>query len=1208
MEKVLGLDLGTNSIGWAVIERKGDNSCVLLDKGVHIFQDGVAHDKSGEKPAVQERTAARSSRRHYFRRRLRKIELLKILVKNGFCPFLSDEDLKKWKNEKIYPLNDEFIKWQHTDTETDKNPYHDRYTAVMATLDLTEVRDRYVLGRALYHLNQRRGFLSNRKDVGEEQKDGIVKEGISRLSEDMSAAGCKYIGEYFYKLYKEKKKIRTHYTAREEHYKEEFKAICNKQQLGSNLTKALERAIFYQRPLKSQKGNVGKCSFEKRKPRCPVSHPRYEEFRMLQFINSIRVKGPEDEDFRSLNHNETELILPLFFRKSKADFDFEEIAKKLAGKGNYGHKDGGIEVPYLFNYKMTTSVSGCPVTSAIIQALGEEYNGSWVEDLCALYTKGEGKNQDLILNDIWHALYSFDDDKKLTDWLRISLQLDEEKAKTLAKLHLPQGFASLSLMAVNKILPWLRKGLIYSEAVFYANLNKVLPASVTGDSAKMKEVYDNISVCLEDFDKNPLNRTSNKASVISDYLVTVAEGVKIEKLYHPSMIETYPSAQKNEHGKIRLGSPRVSAFKNPMAMRALFRLRALVNTLLDEKVIDPGTKINIEFSRELNDANTRKAIGDWNKEQEDLRKKYREEIKNLFGDNYEPTEDDILKYRLYEEQKHICLYTGKQISPTMFLGNASAFDIEHTVPRSRGGDDSLANKTLCESKYNREIKKTKLPSELPEHETILQRVEEWKSTVEDLDKRLSAQRRKCKAATTKDQKDAALRTIHYLKMKRAYWKGKYDRFVMKEVPEGFSNRQGVDIGIIGRYARLYLKTIFQKTYVVKGATTADFRKAWGLQEEYSKKERVNHAHHCIDAITIACIGKGEYEKWAQYMRQLDNHLFWNDPKPHFEKPWSTFTEDVLAVPSSLIVSHYTPDNLPKQSRKKVRVRGIIQKSQDGKPLYAQGDTARALLHKDTFYGAIQKNGEIRYVVRKAIDTLKESDIQNIVDEAIREKVKAAVDRHGNLKKAVAETIWMNEEKKVPIKKVRVFTPTITNPIALKAHRDLSNKDYKREYYVSNDSNYCMAIYGENKPSFKLFSMLSAVNHFNGKQEQWIESQDEQGRPLRCVLKIGTMVLFYENTPKELCTCSQKELTERLYKVTGLSSMTIQRKYHYGTITLKHHQEAKNATELNEKKGLWQKGELYRPVIGLNHNQSKFLVEGKDFTLTVTGRIILKKND
>ena len=135
MKKVLGLDLGTNSIGWAIVQHNEDLSYSLLDKGVNIFQDGVAHDKSGEKPMVAERTAARSSRRHYFRRRLRKIELLHVLVKNNLCPYLSPEELSDWKNRKLYPLRDEFLDWQKTDDDSNKNPYHDRYICLTHKLD-----------------------------------------------------------------------------------------------------------------------------------------------------------------------------------------------------------------------------------------------------------------------------------------------------------------------------------------------------------------------------------------------------------------------------------------------------------------------------------------------------------------------------------------------------------------------------------------------------------------------------------------------------------------------------------------------------------------------------------------------------------------------------------------------------------------------------------------------------------------------------------------------------------------------------------------------------------------------------------------------------------------------------------------------------------------------------------------------------------------
>lgn len=241
--------MGTNSLGWALVEVT-DEGCLLLDKGVNIFQEGVARDKSSEKPAVQDRTDARALRRHYFRRRLRKIELLRVLVRHDLCPYLSPEQLREWKNKGVYPVTEEFIRWQRTDDNTDKNPYRDRFRALTEELDLGNRADRHTLGRALYHLCQRRGFLSNRKDAGNEAEDGKVKQEINTLSADMAAAGCTYLGEYFYRLYQNKEKIRKHYTSRNEHYLSEFRAVCRKQHLDEELEQALERAIFYQRPLK----------------------------------------------------------------------------------------------------------------------------------------------------------------------------------------------------------------------------------------------------------------------------------------------------------------------------------------------------------------------------------------------------------------------------------------------------------------------------------------------------------------------------------------------------------------------------------------------------------------------------------------------------------------------------------------------------------------------------------------------------------------------------------------------------------------------------------------------------------------------------------------------------------------------------------------------------------------------------------------------
>ena len=271
-----------------------------------------------------------------------------------------------WQKEKRYPQDNEFLRWQRTDDNGDRNPYHDRYVALSERLDLGNRTQRWLLGRALYHLAQRRGFLSNRKEAGNEKEDGTVKECIKNLSAEIAAAGCRYLGEYFYGLYQHKELIRDKYTSRNEHYLAEFNAICDRQQLPDEWRKALHRAIFFQRDLKSQKGSVGRCTFEPTKSRCPVSHPRFEEFRMLSFVNNIRITGPGDNAPRPLTQEEFETIRSLFFRKSKPYFDFEEIARRIAGKGKYACKEERTEAPYRFNFARTATVSGCPVTACLL--------------------------------------------------------------------------------------------------------------------------------------------------------------------------------------------------------------------------------------------------------------------------------------------------------------------------------------------------------------------------------------------------------------------------------------------------------------------------------------------------------------------------------------------------------------------------------------------------------------------------------------------------------------------------------------------------------------------------------------------------------------------------------------------------------------------------------------------------------------------------
>lgn len=1214
MATILGLDLGTNSLGWAVVEET-EHGYTLKEQGVDIFQEGVAREKNNEKPAVQDRTNARALRRQYFRRRLRKIDLLRVLVRYDLCPPLSGEQLTAWRKEKRYPLDEAFLQWQRTDDNADRNPYHDRYVALSEQLDLGNRQHRYLLGRALYHLAQRRGFISNRKEAGKEQEEGTVKSSIRSLTAEMEAAGCRYLGEYFYQLYQHKEKIRGKYTSRNEHYLAEFEAICERQQLPDEWRKALHRAIFFQRDLKSQKGAVGRCTFEPRKSRCPVSHPRFEEFRMLQFINNIRITSPQDAAPRPLTQEEVDAIHPLFYRKSKPHFEFEEIARKIAGKGKYACGEERTEASYRFNFARTTTVSGCPVTASLIAVFGSD----WLREMCSLYLLGEGKSEEQVLNDVWHVLFFFKDEECLRTWALEKLQLTAEQAKAFAAIRLPQDYAALSLNAINKILPYLRLGYRYDEAVFLANLKAVLPKEAYDNEERRHEIEHDIAELLLGYKRNLYDKYDSKERRIADYFSDHGLDLsRFDRLYHPSMIETYRKAQPDAAGLLQLGSPRTPAVRNPMAMRALFRLRALVNRLLRDGKIDRDTKLRIEFARELNNANLRKAIEQYQRERETENRKFAEEIRSQYaaetGRTIDPTDDEVLKYRLWEEQQHVCPYTGRQIRISDFIGANPGFDIEHTIPRARGGDDSQMNKTLCENRYNRVVKRSKLPTELSDHAEIMACIESfgWQEKVETLQKQIDAQIRKSKAAATKAEKDSAIQRRHYLKLQQDYWRGKYDRFTMTEVPEGFSNRQGVDIGIIGRYARLYLKTVFDRIYTVKGATTSDFRKIWGLQAEYEKKARVNHVHHCIDAITIACIGHREYLAWKRYAEEAERYQLGEGDRPDIEKPWPTFTEDVKAVADELLVSHHTADNMAKQTRKKLRVRGRVRLNDAGKPIYMQGDTARRKLHEETYYGAIERDGKIRYVVRKSLANLELTDVEKIVDPEVRLRIEEAVRTEGleTVKKA-DYTVWMNREKGIPIRKVRIFVRKTTLIPLDKQHRDQSYKEYKRKYLVSNEGNYCMAIYegvdkkGKKKRTFEIVSNLEAARYFKASTDRndrldLVPLTDVNGYPLKCILKTGTMVLFYENTPVELYECSRKELVKRLYKVTAMAAE--------GRVQFLFHQEARDQKTISSIYGAGaSQFSLSKPSPKLRLSVSSFnmLVEGYDFELTITGEIKFK---
>ena len=1214
--RILGLDTGTNSLGWAVVDRDENNQYTPICRGDLIFTEGVKQEKGIEFSLAAERTSYRASRRHYFRRRLRKVEVLKVLVKHKLCPPLSDEALNRWHTKKEYPLDEDFILWQRTSEADNKNPYHDRHICLHHKLNLKDSQtDRYTLGRALYHLTQRRGFLSNRLDQNEEAEEtGKVKSAISELSKEMKEAGCEFLGDYFYLLYRtegNRVRIRSRYTDREKHYLQEFKEICRVQELDEDLAKALEKTIFFQRPLKSQRQGVGKCTMEKGHSRCAVSHPLYEEYRLLCYLNNIRIKTPSDDRLRPLNAEEREKITPLFYQKS--NFDFKKIAKKLAGKTPFGWIRDEEDWPYQFNYRMTQEAPACPTTAQLIKVFGEDWKTAMAETY-TMSTKQDGtlKTEDEICTDIWNVLYSFSSKEKLKEFGLKKLQLDEAQAKAFSEIRLTRDFASLSLKAIRKILFFLRTGEDYSKAIFLANIPTIVGEEIWNDIERRSRLLYKVDLALRPQEERDAEEHRTIAERIKAAVAAEVPDAPIDLLYHPSMIEAYPDAKRNERFDCyQLGSPKTNAVRNPMAMRSLHMVRKVINHLLRKHIIDEKTEIHIEYARELNDANKRQAIADWQRELSKRHTAYAQNIRQLYkaetGLEIEPTKTDVLKYQLWEEQQHVCLYTGKKIGIADFLGANPKFDIEHTIPRSRGGDSTQENLTLCESKFNRDIKREKLPTELANYEEILARIEHWKKQCYAL--KLKRDGIRTHSGLEKSIKDSKIRRRHLVGLEYGYLKGKYDRFTMKEVPEGFSRRQGAGIGLISKYAGLFLKSLFKdpknpnrsNVYVVKGAITAEFRKLWGLQQVDEAKSRENHTHHCIDAYTIACIGPCEYAALAAYYRSDEEFKYGRRrEKPQFEKPWPTFTEDLLKLQEELLIVHQATDKLGKRDRRKV-------KTPRGKFLTG-GDSARGRLHQETYYGAINYDGNIKYVVRKPLDSLTEKDLDKIVDETVKGIVKGAVEAKGSLKEALADGIYMNKEKGILIRRVRIFSD-VSEPINLKQLRDVSTKEYKRHIHLRKDENYLFAIYeGLDKKKNKKQTETATVDYLDAakfykdskrrdKANSLVGDYSKKNKlPLKCILKKRQMVLFYEHSPEEIRFKDKKDLSKRLYIVTSIAKD--------GRVKFLHHQTA-TATGIQSSPSPFTNDGEHQPYYRLSASNIKVLVAGIDFDINILGEITPK---
>lgn len=1284
MAKILGLDLGTNSIGWAIRDNNIDNKNQIVDSGVIIFPQGVGEEKGVEFSLASERTKKRASRKLYSRRKQRKSDLLKLLIENGMCPLTIDE-LNNWAiytkgKPNVYPTeNFEFREWLKM------NPYEARKNASNESISNLE------FGRALYHICQRRGFKSGRKDA-DAGKDLVVYLEEKEKRED------KTLGEYLFEQLEKGEKVRKSKYKGDDNevnssrisYIEEFNVLVENQKIKAELADKLFKAIFFQRPLKSQKGSIGKCTLETSKPRCAVSHPLFEEFRMYQFLNSIKVKERSQDKFQFLSNYQEyfDLTKELFFRKSKPSFKFSEISKAVNTKAKKNN------LYFEFNYNDKYPIVGNPTMSLLKDVFDANDWGDCKKTIRNTYKLSDKKTIEELIEELWHTLFFSGDfvndvtSEKVKHFIRSRYEITEEQVEKYEKINLKQGYASLSKKAIINILPFLEQNIIYSHAVFYANIPQIIGKEKWEE--KKQYVQDNISniidcykdetlkidivnSLLEDFVKDYDNSDAeyvldetdksnvskkifafygkdrwNKFSeesqnliqseiafsfekqlqkrrfggyhlpkprldeiikqfLIDEFRITIE---KSNKLYHPSAIDTY---QESNDGL--LDSPFTASVRNPMAMRTLHYLRKLVNSLLKEKKISSDATIIIELARELNDKNKRQAIERWQRERENENKKFRERLEEYaIEKGYKVTDVDVVKYRLMEEQNKRCLYTNKPVSVESLFGDNPQFDIEHTFPRSKSFDNSLINKTLVDKSFN-QLKGNKIPQELDDVyiQNVLVNIKDWGDKIEDLKEKIEQQKYFSKVASTVEQKDRAIQQKHYLLLEFNYWNEKYKRFTDKEINPKFKNSQLVDTGIITKYSKLFLESLFDNVFPAKGTMVADVRQSWGLP----KKDRTLHYHHAIDAVVLTCMDKSIRDSLSQAFNESET--LGKIEKFKVPKPWTTFTEDIDQLKESILVVHNHKDNLLKQTKRKLKARNKIQYDKLGNVIYEKGQGIRSSLHLDTFYGAIERvnekdEKEIWFVKRDWASNLSDSSVENIVDEAIKERIK----KYG-LKNVRTEQgfILLPEEdnlKSMLIKKVRVKTnfkqlPTIKKQSHVSQGK---RKEHKENYYAKLENIFAMAVYetlndkGKAERIHKTISAFEVAKYNQGKQtmelpieKNIIKNQGKKSEiliPLSYVLNVNQMVLFYENSKDEIKNLSNEELSKRLYKITQFEGDD-------GRIQLRHHKQGGADKDLVKESSL----DFERPAQKLRMSLSNFkaCVENIDFEISPSGKINFK---
>lgn len=812
MKKILGLDLGVASIGWAFIhedESNAENNKIIAT-GVRVIPLDTDSEKDefvkgGSVGTNVARRTLRGARRNLQRYRLRRELLFSTLKNLGMYP---GDDLFNLPPSELFAL---------------------REKALYAALTPEE------LGRVLLHLNTRRGFKSTRK--GEDKSESEYKEAI-KARENILEARHETIGQYFAKNFATDKNFRVKQEIfNRSTYQEEFDLIWAAQRqfnptllTESNRRNIRDKIIYYQRPLKSQKGLVGECALEWNyaidkqtqeivtrpngqnkivRPKCaPKSSPLAQECRIWENIHNIRITDETGTNYPLSVEEKRQIFFILQQKKelsatallkelklSPTKYTTDALIREKKLQGNHTRikllevfQQNGIQRRDLLEFS--------PKKETVVAVNYEHGNQFDREQLTADFDQEP-------LYQLWHLIYATEETSDLIQILEKRYGFTAEQASNIAQIDFSSsGYTNKSSRAMRRLLPHLQNNCDYTEACRLAGYNH----------------------------SNSITTEENNSRVL------------LKKL------EILPK----------------NALRNPVVEKILNQMIHLVNNILQNPEMGPPDETRVELARELKQsAKERKKVFTNNSKRERERGLIRAKIAEMLHIQPESvTKVQIEKWQLWHEVNGISLYSGKKTLLSDFL-NGNGVDVEHIIPKSRCFDDSFENKTICETKFN-----------------------------QDKDKQTARDFMENQAVAGLQSYDAFLRRINDLERMgknggtegEGISRAKYNRLMMaaSDIPSDFISRQLRETQYITQKAKDLLADVCRNVFTTSGSITDFLRHQWGWDEvieasripqfreagrtktiliKSGKQEkevipdwhkRLDHRHHALDALTVAC--------------------------------------------------------------------------------------------------------------------------------------------------------------------------------------------------------------------------------------------------------------------------------------------------------------------------------------------------------------------